>query len=196
MKNAQNYIPYLVLALLVALGAYLLFTDRTEAPTPSEEVTTEEAVEQQSTEETPTPPVVSGGISLPEGVKIISQTAWATFTDPRWSLSFKYQQGWKASKIEEGSTLTGMSVVASAFTILMQEDKPIGEPALLTPKKSTQTIAGQSVEVREYVKPNETYAYYLYFTLTDGNDDYNVSIRSKSEDRKEVDAFIERLSMQ
>jgi hypothetical protein len=92
--------------------------------------------------------------------------------------------------------LEQVKIEGGAFTILVQEDKPIAKPSLLTAKTYQKTIAGQSVEVTEYENPNDTYAYYLYFTLSDGNDDFFFSVRSKSEDREDTDDFIERLSMQ
>jgi hypothetical protein len=201
----KKHLPYIVLGLLILIGAYLLLTDTVdvsiEKTTSSESATT---TEDTNGESVPTPSgggtglsvSSDGSISVPPGLNIVKQTAWATFTDPDWALSFKYQKGWEVTKADgKDGTLAQASIATPAFTILIQEDMDIAEPAIIEPRVSTETIAGQRVEVHEYLEPREGYAYYLYFTLSDGNDDFNFSIRAKTDEREEVNDFIERLSM-
>ena len=194
----KQYIPHAVLAVFILVGAYLLITSN-GAPTPvGEEIatTTSEGETAAPTTSGGSAPAPSGGggISLPPGLQIVNQTAWATFTSPTWTLSFKYQQGWQVSKtVKEDGSLGQVSILAPELSILIQEDMPIAQPSIIDKTTTTETIAGQRVEVSTYEKPNEDYSFYIYFTLSDGNDDYHFSIRSKTDDKKDVNDFIERL---
>jgi hypothetical protein len=94
----QKYIPHLILALLVLVGMYLLFTSKEDAPQAPEEAQLEGSAEPVSdtpsdAKELEEPSSISvsatGGVSVPEGLHVVKQTAWATFTDANWSLSFK-----------------------------------------------------------------------------------------------------------
>ncbi len=196
MKDFTKYLPQIVLVVLVLIGGYLLITSPKAAPV------TEESLETATTTETvseePTTPIPAGTptTGLPSGVQVVTQTIWAPFNDPVWDITFKYQTGWKFEVVNDSKgDVEQAYLTAKEGTVLVSREKPIAEPKLITFTTSTETIAGQQTEVHTYTNPKEGYAYYRFFSVTDGNDRYYVSIRSYVEDQKWSAAFVSRIAL-
>jgi hypothetical protein len=194
----KKYVPYAVLALLVLAGVYFLMTGgpvvapQAESLTEEQEATSTPSVEEAAPVSQASSP---GGISLPEGLQIVKQTAWATFNDAAWDFSFKYQSTWGLSTGKGGDeAINQANLTTGEGTILITREVPIAQPALLKYETSMRTVAGQEVEVREYVKPKDKYAYYLYATLSDGNDLYFISIKSYVESKEWAEDFLDRVA--
>ena len=204
----KNNAPLIALALLIVLGiAYWLTQGNDDATTsvPGEVATTTEEEAGGSNEGTRAPSTSVGtpsspltppvGVTAPStgGVNVVAY--WATFDNAKWHFTFKYRTDWESgvTKSEDGD-ITQASFSSDDGSILVSRNIPIAEPAGLTAQTRTRTVAGQSVEVREYENPNENYKYYQYLTLQSGNYEYYVSIRSKTTAKSFAEDFLSRIA--
>lgn len=165
-------------------------------PTPQEEAPAAlpESVEEKEGGGTKAPSAPTN--ATPPGA-ITSYTVWKTFVQDDWGISFKVVDSWELSTndaVKDGE-INQVSIDAGAFTALITEDVNIAEPARVSSRTYERTIAGREIEVREYTNPNDSYAYYLFFTISVGNDDYRFSIKSIESDRTKVDSFLSRISI-
>lgn len=179
----KNYYPLVGVGGLMVLG--LLWWVFQGAPA-------EAPVPESPTSQTPTLPALpaiqepspSQGAS---GITVVEQTILRTFNHPKWHLIVSMPSEWEfATTREADGDISAVSFSSSEGNVYVSREDPIAEPSLVSFTTSTRTVAGQSVEVRRYANPNETYASYLYFTLEYGNYQYYVSVRSIDP----TDAFI------
>lgn len=191
----KKKIPLFILALVVIAGAAWLLSRPSPSlapsdgiPTATTTVLTQEGTGSPSVA-TPVPP------GLPSGAQVVKQTIWQPYSNSAWELGFRYQSEWEVSEgvPDEDGDITQVSVSTPDAAMLLTKELPIAEPSRLEVKTYMRTVANQEVEVHEYTKPNDTYAYYLYFTITLGNDEYYVSIKSYGAATKPVDDFISRI---
>lgn len=198
----KNHAPLIALgvAVLALLGIGFLSTSSQKGtPPPAETPTVSEEGEKENVEGTI--PAVSGEVpnNVPTGGDsvITGYTVWKTYAPKDWGITFRINDEWElyTNDVSKDGTLEQVSFDAGTFTVLVAEDNDIAEPSRLTPKTYTRVIAGQDIEVREYGNPNETYAYYLFFTITLENDAYNFSIKNRVKDKTEVDDFLSRVTL-
>lgn len=190
----KERIPLIILTLIIIAGALWLFVKPLPilAPADKAPVATTTDIAQKGADE---PVVAAPAPGVPSGLQVTKQTIWLPYMNSAWELGFRYQSEWEVSEgvPDENGEITQVSISTPEATMLLTKEVPIIEPARLEANIYTRTIADQEVEVRKYTKPNDTYAYYLYFTIVLGNDDYHVSIKSYNADTKPVDDFISRI---
>lgn len=194
-------LPYIIGLFILVIGAALWFSQKPLAE-PAESdfspiATSSLPVGTPNGPTKPTTPPVSPSTSgLPVGVSVKSQTVLKTYTNPSWNVAFTYMPEWKQDNVtNDTGEVTQVRLASDTGTYLISKDTSIAQPSLLKYTTSTRTIAGQSVEVRTYKNPNDTYAYYLYFTVVAGKDDYHFSIKSYESSKTETDTFIERIKV-
>ncbi|MCI0597737.1 hypothetical protein L0Y34_01550 [Candidatus Parcubacteria bacterium] len=189
----KEHLPLILVALLVlaALVLWLLIPSPAASPTdglPSG-TTTVPALPEEEAASVPKAPA-SGGIG------IVKQTTLQVFSHESWAIELRSDLAWKMSvETSAAEEVIRVSYTGTDTNVIVSKDMPIGEPANLSPETYTRSIAGQEVEVHEYTKPNEKYAYYLFFTLRAGGDDYAFSIRSFVESKEPADDFIDRITV-
>ena len=193
----KQHIPLIVLAVAILLvGAYFTYTgNKVSVETPDEveqATTTETTVVEETASETPTPaPAAPTPVPSTPGI-----TFWKAYANPDWALAFMYQPEWALTfaTSTEGET-TQVSFKSDEATGLITRDMPILEPSRLEYATHIETIAGQKVTVHEYSEPGAPYAYYLYFTIPAGGDDYHFSLKSYIEIRQPLEDFIKRITI-
>lgn len=197
----KKKLPYIIGAFIVVIGAALWFSQKPEeepvALETSPIATSSMPAFAPGSSAAAAPTSVPAGMpALPTGVAVTNQTLVKTYNNPSWALSFTYMPEWKQDNVtNEKGEATQVHLSSDGGTFLISKDLSIAQPSLVKYTTSTRTIAGQSVEVRTYTSPNDKYAYYLYFTIVAGGDDYHFSLKSYEASKEETDTFIKRIKV-
>lgn len=195
----KNNMPLIILAFVVVIGGALWFSQKSMAPAPTTHtpvVATGTSPLGTGEPAVPLAPPALPGPTLPPGIQITGQTIWNIFTNDRWDISFRFKPEWKRelTKSETGA-VDQVNISNDDAFIFLSRKINVAEPSLIQYKTYTRTVAGQRVEVHEYTKPNETYAYYLYLTLIADGTNYYVSIKSFTPSKKHADEFLEGIRL-
>lgn len=189
----ENKIPLCILGLAIVGTALWFFTkpETSHAPLDAAPLaTTTEAVMEEQEASSVTTPQPSGGL------QVIKQEVWKNYVNELWKIEFKYKPEGKLSVIKSKTGEVDQITIASAdMNVFLSRNIPVAEPALLPFKTSKRRIAGQDITVHEYTKPNENYAFYLFFVLPVGDDEYHISINSITDSKQPSNDFINRITI-
>lgn len=112
-------------------------------------------------------------------------------TNKNWSIGFTLRPEWNVNEIlNANNMLHQMQISSASLVIFISKDEAIGLSSDLAFTSATRTVAGKSVEVRTYAKPNAQFAYYQTFTLPESDGSYNFLLKSTTADTTITDAFM------
>lgn len=185
----KNTTPIIIIAAVVILGGGALWysTQNPAAPSPAPEVA---PVPDLATTSAPSAPQAgaSGGSGIPQ---VAGQTVWGDVNAPTWKIGLKYERSWKLSGIQDAEKkLYQLSMGGDTIQVFVSRDAKLAEPSKLAYTTVAKTVAGTSVSMHVYEKPNATDAYYWYFSLPAGGDTYYFRIDSTVSSTKLPDDFI------
>jgi len=141
-----------------------------------------------------TPTSVAG--LIPSGALSASSVSpQGVFSDKNWSVSFTIRPEWNVNEtLDANNKLHQMLISGAHEVIFISKDEGIGLSSDLTYTTATRTIAGKSVEVRTYTKPNASFAYYELFTLPETDGAYTFYFKSTVPDTTITDTFIRSIT--
>ncbi len=134
-------------------------------------------------------PQASGASGIP--APAVTQSVWQDFSNDLWKISLKWQVSWKTAAIPtEDGDLSQLSIGGAKASYFVSRNIPIAEPSGKTVTFGTRTVAGQTVQVRDFLNPSPSYVSYEYFSLSVGKDTYYFQIKEKAGAAKEVNDFL------
>lgn len=173
----KKFAPVLAVLGVILIGIVLfsLMKGTAVAPEPAQvQATTTEA----------TSSATSAGSSMGLGGLPVKRIVKA-YANPSWDIRLRYDPEWSLSA--NGDTISISSISAS---FLVSKGQSIALPARLKSTTTTRTILGAPVEVTRFENPNETYAFYEYFTLRVNKTDYYFKVSSIIDPNPKVEEFI------
>jgi hypothetical protein len=195
----KKKIPLIILAFVVVAGAALWFSQKDPVATNQEpaDIAPLPTIATSSLPGVATTPAAlaeqTGGSIVP---KVSGQTVWRIITADNWDIVFKIQTSWKVSGVyTEDKKLSQVSIGGDSADFFVSRNVHIAEPSKLAYTTTTRTIAGKSVTVHVFEKPNAKYAYYEYFSLPVGTDTYYFQVKSAVASKKEEQDFIDFIAL-
>lgn len=165
-----------------------------EVPTSEENVTPGAGEPVISIPDPSTPNPTAPAAPASGQLKILKNTTIRTFNEPNWHFVFSAPAEWDFGTVKDtDGDIEQIQFESEGGNIRVSREDPIAEPSLLIYKTEMKSIAGAQVSVHRYEKPNEKYAYYLYFTLESGNYQYYVSLKSVDSASAFADEFLSRI---
>lgn len=191
----KNLIPFVILAAIVLLGgAAFILSPKSEtageaplgiAPVPSV------ATSSGAIGGTPAVPAVPGTAGAGSNATVGGKTVWRDIRADEWGIVFKVQTKWKAAPTYGADhMLSQVSVAGDTESFFVSKNIKIAEPSKLSYTTKTMAIAGKSVSVHVYAKPNATNAFYWYFSFPEATDTYYFRIESSVPSTTIPDDFI------
>ncbi len=191
----KNNIPLFILGLVV-VATVVWFLTRPEALQAPLDTATATSTETAGLEEKGIPDVAPAPQAPSGGLTVVAQTVWKNYVNELWKIEFKYKPEGQLSVIKsKAGDIDQITITSSDMNVFLSRNIRVAEPALLDFKSYDRTIAGQKIEVHEYTKPNEDYAFYLFFVLPVGGDKYYISINSITDSKQPAYDFINRITV-
>lgn len=183
MTNNRTRLIVGIIAIIAVAGVAFWLSNRTpaEGPAPVPVATTSLPALSSTT------PEASSGGTAPA----VTQTVWQDFSNDLWKITLKWQTSWKTSAVPtEDGDLLQLSIGGKYASYFVSRNLPIAEPSGKTATAGTRVVAGKTVQVRDFLNPNENYVSYEYFSLPVGKDTYYFQIKEKTGAAKEVNDFL------
>lgn len=182
MTKLKKFGPALVVvAILAAFGIFFISGGTTKAPV----VELPSATSTEPAAKAPAPAPATPGGAKPSGL-VASQVA----TYPGWDINLRFDLSWT---VREQSGL--VTVDAPTTTFLIQRNRPIAEPEMVEMKTETRVLDGRMTLTHHFPNPNESYAFYEYFSLQVGDNVYYFKAKSETKSDAELKAFLEGIKV-
>jgi|GEM_PF-1246197 len=180
----NKYAPALITigVIIIAISAFMLMRSTAQAPMPEGETATTTSATTTSGSSTGSPLSVGAPGSIKKVLKV--------YANPSWDIRLRFDPEWKMTSDE---TLVSVDSVSASF--MVSKEQPIAKPARLKETTATRTILGEDVEVTRFETPNETYAFYEYFTLRVNKTEYYFRIASIIDPNPKVEEFIRNIAV-
>lgn len=169
-------------AIIIGVVVFSLIRGTVEAPEGSEAgATTTDVMATSSTSGS------SLGVGLPANITKVVKV----YANPSWDIRLRYDPEWS---LNQNGEVVSINSVSANF--MVSKEQPIAEPARVEKTETTRTILGEAVEVTRFEKPNDSYAFYEYFTLRVDGNEYYFKISSIIDPNPKVEEFIKNISAQ